>query len=246
MHPAATRPPAPEKPAEPLLLLGDTKRHILEELLAGPQGAPELARSMGIEVNAVRKHLDSLEHMGAVRYEFLRMGTGRPKKRYRLGPVGLELFPRRYDLLFSRLLDTLLQKEGEAYVGAMLAGIAREVAGGIAIPADAPPEERLETLTGALNDLGFRASLETRNGCPCIVNRNCVALRAASRHPGLICRRFHSTLISAALGGPRVELEGCIVRGDPECRHAIHLEPAPRTGFRDKKVSKLRKLRKPP
>lgn len=230
--------PESKERVEPIALLGGTKQRILEELLAGPLGALELARRLSVEVNAVRKHLDSLEGMGAVRSEFRRMGAGRPRKLYRLEPAGGELFPRRYDLLFSRTLDTLLRAEGGPYTGRLLARMAREMARDLPVPAGETPREKLEALTGALNDVGFKCSLGTDGGFPCVVNRNCIALRAASRHPGLICQKFHSTLISTALGGAPVELKGCIVRGDPECKHVVHMN-------RHQKVSKLRKLRSP-
>lgn len=201
-----------------------------------------MAGRLGIDVNAVRKHLDSLESIAAVRPEFRRMGAGRPRKLYHLTPAGLELFPRRYDLFLSRFLDDLLQKEGKAYVGRVLARVAQEVAAEMDLPADGSSSERLEALVEALGAMGFQARLEAEGGCPCIVNSNCIALRVASRYPGLVCRKFHSTLISTALEGAQVKLKGCIVEGDPVCRHVVALA----SGFGDQKVSKIHKLQRPP
>src|SRR5215472_1323442 len=96
---------------------GDGNRgRILEELAIAPRTARDLAQRLGIQESAARGHLERLEGRGLVVPRFQREGVGRPRKRYLLTNQGLELFPRRYELLLDAVLEEALSREGEGAV----------------------------------------------------------------------------------------------------------------------------------
>jgi predicted ArsR family transcriptional regulator len=204
----------------PIGLLGDTKRHILEQLQQGPATAQALAEKFGFQVSAIRQHLDALEAAGLVKPRFRRAGVGRPRKVYELTDAGREVFPRRYHLLLNRLLERLAEREGRAYTARLLAEVAEELATEAKVPVHGTLQERALALAQALNTLGFEATLEqTANGVV-LVRKNCIFLDAAKEHHDLMCQRFDQSLVRATFGG-ETELESCMVTGGCECRNVL-------------------------
>ncbi len=143
-----------------------TRGRILEELAIAPRTARDLAKTLGIQESAARGHLDRMEERGLVVPSFRREGVGRPRKRYLLTGQGQDLFPKSYDLILDAVVDELLASEGEGFVSALFAESARRMAGAIAkeIPKAATTDEKARRLVAALNDLGFRCSLEKTAG----------------------------------------------------------------------------------
>lgn len=191
-------------------------------LLEEPQTAIEIAQKLEIFESAVRQHLQMLENAGLVTATFEQRGLGRPKKIFSLSPSGAELFTRKYDVL----LDLVIRKIGETYgppaLRSILLSTARELNVTLgAVSDDLPYRERLRKVTDALDDLGFAAKLEEKDGKTSIVSKNCILLRTAEANHDLVCHKFHSELIRAALKRGRVELHECMVDGAPFCRHAV-------------------------
>jgi DeoR family transcriptional regulator, suf operon transcriptional repressor len=92
--------------------LGDTKKIILNLLLDGSKTAGEIADKLKIQKSAIRTHLESLRAEQAIRSYFKVEGPGRPKNVYEITESGRELFPRKYDLILSLILQLLkLQKD---------------------------------------------------------------------------------------------------------------------------------------
>jgi predicted ArsR family transcriptional regulator len=163
-----------------------------------------------------------LENAGLVTATFEQRGLGRPKKIFSLSPSGAELFTRKYDVL----LDLVIRKIGETYgppaLRSILLSTARELSVTLgAVSDDLPYWERLRKVTDALDDLGFAAKLEEKDGKTSIVSKNCILLRTAEANHDLLCHKFHSELIRAALKRGRVELHECMVDGAPFCRHTV-------------------------
>ena len=85
--------------------IGESKERILELLLGGSKSAGEIAESLQIQKSAARVHLESLQSLGAVRSRFKIEKMGRPKKVYELTEKGREIFPRKYDLFLTLILN---------------------------------------------------------------------------------------------------------------------------------------------
>lgn len=206
--------------------LEGTRGRILEELATAPRTARDLAKKLGIQESAARGHLDRMEERGLVVPSFRREGVGRPRKRYVLTGQGQDLFPKKYDLILDAIVDELLAREGEGFVSALFAESARRMAGAIAqeIPKGGTPDEKARRLVAALNDLGFRCSVEqTPDGHLRVVRTNCIFRHSALTHPYLLCDVFDKNLTEALLGEVGVDLEDSIGRGGMRCTHLIQL-----------------------
>jgi predicted ArsR family transcriptional regulator len=204
-----------------------TRGRILEELAISPKTARDLAKKIGIQESAARGHLERLEERGLVVPTFRREGVGRPRKRFLLTPEGLELFPRRYELLLDSVMEELLQREGEGYTSLLFAAAARTMAKQIAqeIPKGSSRAAKARALVEALNQLGFRSSVEkTPDGSFKIVRTNCVFRHNALTHSFLLCEVFDKYLTEELLGQVGVDLQGSITRGDQRCTHLIQLK----------------------
>jgi predicted ArsR family transcriptional regulator len=67
----------------------------------------EAAGALSVASMTARQHLVGLERDGLVQSEKVRRSTGRPHYLYSLTPKGEEMFPQRYDLFTSLLLDEI-------------------------------------------------------------------------------------------------------------------------------------------
>ena len=205
-----------------------TRGRILEELAAAPRTARDLARTLGIQESAARGHLDRLEGRGLVTPTFRREGVGRPRKRYLLTPQGHELFPRKYELLLDSVMEELIEANGAVFVAKLFAASARRMAQQIVrtLPAEgSSASERAESLALALNQLGFRCTVENKpDGSLKIVRSNCIFRHAALGHADLICDVFDKHLTEELLGQSGIDLETSIGRGATQCTHLIQLQ----------------------
>jgi DeoR family suf operon transcriptional repressor len=201
-------------------LLGDTKRHVLEQLQQGPAPAQALASRLGVQVSAVRVHLDGLEQQGLVVARFRRAGVGRPRKMYELTDAGKEVFPRRYHMLLNRLLERLAEKQGRAYTARLLVEVAEELAREAQQAPHGTLEERAYALAQALNTMGFEAALEQTEQGIVLVRKNCIFLDAAREHHDLMCQKFDQSLVKATFGGD-TKLSCCMATGGHDCRNVL-------------------------
>ncbi len=98
-----------------------TKEEILHHLLTeGGAKAQDLAESLSISPQAIRRHLKDLEDEGAIAHRSVQEGMGRPQHIYELTPQGRDRFPHRYDDFAVSLLDTLTETVGREQVGSIL------------------------------------------------------------------------------------------------------------------------------
>ncbi len=94
-----------------------TKQDILQYLLKGGQGtALELAESLEMSPQAIRRHLKDLEAEGAIQYQSVQAGMGRPQHMYELTSLGRDRFPNRYGDFAVSFLDTLAETVGREQV----------------------------------------------------------------------------------------------------------------------------------
>jgi DeoR family transcriptional regulator, suf operon transcriptional repressor len=101
--------------------LPSTKQDILQHLLKqGQATSQELAKSLHISPQAIRRHLSELEVEGLIAHQSIQAGMGRPQYIYQLSRQGKELFPHRYGEFAVSFLDTLAETVGEKQVGEVL------------------------------------------------------------------------------------------------------------------------------
>jgi DeoR family transcriptional regulator, suf operon transcriptional repressor len=211
--------------------VGQTKRMILNLLLDGSKTTGEIADKLAIQKSAVRIHLESLQTEQAVKSYFRIERLGRPKKVYEITESGRELFPRRYDMILSLLIQKVEEKEGHEYVKDMIASIADNMANDIIdrikkTNTSGSLDKSLKILNSFTNELGFMSSLHKENGMDTysITSRNCVVHKVALSHQDAICNGFHTRMIEKALDGkanPNVQLKECIALGNNYSRHII-------------------------
>ena len=102
--------------------LPSTKQNILQELLKrGQTTASELAKSLQISSQAIRRHLNELETDGLIEHEALQTGMGRPQYYYHISEQGRSLFPHRYGEFAVSFLDALAETVGKDRVSTVLA-----------------------------------------------------------------------------------------------------------------------------
>jgi predicted ArsR family transcriptional regulator len=212
-----------------LALLGETRAKIVDLLLDGAQTTHQLGRTLKIHHTAVRAHLEGLERNGLVVAEFRHEGVGRPKKYYALTTDGRELLPRRYQLMLELMLENLLKAHGRSEVERLMGAVARDLAGRLeTADPDLPIEERVRMSVEALNDLGFRASVQVEEGRLAIVRSSCVFQRTAAEHHDLVCRVFDQELLRASVaGGASIRMVQSQAMGDCVCKHVVEIGPPP-------------------
>jgi DeoR family suf operon transcriptional repressor len=206
----------------------DTKMAILNLLLEGSKTAGEIVNKLKIQKSAVRGHLESLRAEQAIRSYFKVRGPGRPSKVYEITESGQELFPRKYDLILSLILQSIETAEGHEYTKKIMRSVADNMAQDILDKiknSSAGLEESVRILNSASNEMGFMSSFcKEDDNTYSIVSRNCIVHKVASSNQDAICHGFHDRIIQKALEGkinPEVHLKQCIALGDNYSRHII-------------------------
>jgi DeoR family transcriptional regulator, suf operon transcriptional repressor len=209
---------------------GDTKKAILNLLLEGSKTAGEIADKLKIQKSAIRIHLESLQAEQSVRSYFKIEGLGRPRKVYEITESGRELFPRKYDLILSLILQKIESTEGHEYLKKLIKSITDTMADDIhdKIKKNSSSlEESVRILNSVLNEMGFMSSFykeDDDSNTYSIISRNCIVHKIAIRHQDAICHGFHDRIIQKSLDGkinPKVQLKECIALGDNYSRHII-------------------------
>ena len=199
---------------------GDTRQRLLRQLLLALEGAgvEELCERLHLSHNAVRQHLTPLIVRGLVERIEPRATGGRPQARYALTASGRELFPRNYGAIAAALISQLLERMGEAEVGAMLQELGSTVAATQASMRAESGEALARALAQRLDALGYEA-LPARHGDDWQVEAfNCVFHALAKQHPQ-VCQ-FDIAYMEATTGR-RVHHMECMVRGGQVCRFRL-------------------------
>ncbi|MFX1577229.1 MAG: helix-turn-helix transcriptional regulator, partial [Promethearchaeota archaeon] len=90
-------------------VISGTRRAILECLLVQDANAVFLAEQLGINISAIRGHLDVLEIAGLVSSRHEQAKRGRPKRLYSLTLLAHSLFPNQTAQLFSALIHAIIR-----------------------------------------------------------------------------------------------------------------------------------------
>lgn len=197
-----------------------TRRTILAHLTDAkePVSVAELTAHLGLNHNAVRKHLTQLVSAGLVlETSEARDTPGRPRLLYQLVPARPEPYER-----LAVLLATALR------TGADPAAVGRDAAETVNQPG---PESPLDALAAQFEADGFDPVVRRRGRKTDIILQHCPYAAAAAANPDAVCR-LHLGLAEGAadaIGGLRVER---LVPKDPQragCRVAVTELPADTT-----------------
>jgi len=192
-----------------------------------PLTAKDLARQLGVSLNAVRHHLKELEVEGLIRYERENRGVGAPVFLYGLSPAGEARFPRRYEEALNGLLDHLVEREGREVAVALLQGyfgtMAERLAAGLK---DMPAAERLRTVVQALSEEGYMAEGTADEVSGTLTEHNCAISAVAERFPEICAAeaRFLSEVLKAEVARREHILSGCTT-----CEYHLRFRPAEET-----------------
>jgi predicted ArsR family transcriptional regulator len=198
--------------------LSGSQQRVLEELKE-PRRATEVAKRLGVDTSAVRRHLDNLVSQGLVESYDVREGPGRPKRFYKVTQSGRELGPRNYPLLLAMLMRKVSEGDGRKKLLKYLEAIAADLAA--PDPKQKDAKLRLDLLLAKYNALGFEAELGKENGQMVLVQRNCPFLAAATQDPEGFCTYFDQGIMRNMLPGHDVVLQTSQAHGDHVCRHII-------------------------
>ena len=199
-----------------------TREKILNTLLTQRQATiKQLSEVVGINGISVRHHLINLQAEGLVTAEEQRRGVGRPAFVYRLTEKGMEKFPTNYLKLTNYLLTELEETLSPEELKATFERIGKKQAEeSTNIDKNQPIEAQLEQLANQLASDRFLLSWKKEGDSIILQSDNCPYLHVGKEHPE-ICR-IDETLFSEALGR-EVQLETCMLRGDPSCTYKINL-----------------------
>jgi predicted ArsR family transcriptional regulator len=110
-------------------LVGETRARLLGLVRRAALSISDLAESLGISENAVRTHIAAAERDGLVRQAGIERATGgKPARTYELTPAAEELFPKAYPLVFTELVRTLREDDGDRAAVARLRRVGRRLA----------------------------------------------------------------------------------------------------------------------
>jgi DeoR family suf operon transcriptional repressor len=191
----------------------------------------QLAESLKLSPQAVRRHLDGLRADALIDVRQVRHGVGRPSMVFFVTERGEEMGGRTYVQLLSRMFRHLEKLDagqvsgatGRQVVDHVFAGIAEEVA------ADHRAEVRGETLdqriqeaSRALNQEGIVDGWEKEGDAYHLVNGDCPYLKLAEMSEAACSADLHSIEL---LLGVHVEQTKRIVDGAPCCEYIVKPQP---------------------
>ena len=201
--------------------LGASREEIVNLLRErGRVNADELASSLGVSKQCVRKHLDVLERDGYVEHMPERGERGRPAHVYRLTSKADALFPKRYDLFAKAILQQIGTVWGERGLNTVFCGCAGEMIRrlgpqlqGLAF------DVRVGRLAELLDEEGYEAEVEKlADGSYLLTEWNCPMTEVA-RDYRQVCER--ELEVYRQLLDTEVFRESRIVGGASRCVYRV-------------------------
>jgi predicted ArsR family transcriptional regulator len=199
-----------------------TRRRILEILKEqGQATVDELSEKLNLTAVTVRHHLDVLRSEELVDPPVVRHRStpGRPQYVYALTPRAAEYFPKNFDGLSNRLLDSMRCALDERQINVIFEGVTQRFV------AEAPPagptetlEQSLDRITAFLDRHGYVARWEKVPEGYVLHTSNCPYEGTAADYPELCAMDFS---MMAALLGQRPERMGRLVEGCGSCSYLI-------------------------
>ncbi len=207
-----------------------TKKNILQELLrSGRSSASQLAKSLKISSQAIRRHLGELERDGLVEHQNVQQGMGRPQHLYELSEQGKSLFPHRYGEFAVSFLDVLAETDGEERVSKVLAKQWQKKATSYRDRLGTGTlTERVLKLVQLRKEEGYMAELHQRKSKSSpksqefiFTEYNCAISEVAESYPSVCGHELE--MFAAILPDCSVERTQWINRGEHSCGYLIKL-----------------------
>lgn len=208
-----------------------TRERITSLLLNhGAQTVAELASTLSLASNGVRRHLDAMLAEGVVAEASTEAGRrGRPARRYELTEQARDNLPHTYDDLAVAALRHLASVGGREAVRTF----ADHQVSGLELRCQAAmdgagkdPVARADALARALSAEGYAASAEVLASGGQLCQRHCPVAHVAAEFPELCAAE---TEVIARLVGSHVQRLATIARGDGVCTTHVPAGVAGRT-----------------
>ncbi len=208
--------------------ISDAQRQILTFIKQqGETTNAAIAEHLKLSYEAVRQQLRQLEAgqwVVSTRQRDEEQRAGRPTQYYRLSLAGEHLFPKAYDELAVKLIDTLASALGPEALREVLASVTdANVRQWLPSLQDKSLSERLEALKGIYveDDAYMQVEVDESANTLRLVERNCPFLDVAARRPAL-CSVTVSTL--SRLLGYKVTREKRFQAGEGRCVFRVQLD----------------------
>ena len=203
-----------------------TKQDILEYLLKQGQAiAQDLAISLEVSPQAIRRHLKDLETEGLIVYQSVASGTGRPQHLYHLSPQGRDRFPNQYDRFAISFLDTLVDNLGYEQASKILhqhwqkksIDYRQQLGDGVLV-------DRVAKLVELRRQEGYMAEYHPLDGQDdkfILTEYNCAISQVANSFPAVCGHELE--MFAAALEDCQVERTHWLVDGEHQCGYLISM-----------------------
>jgi len=193
-----------------------TRGRIVLLLRSSGKTVNELSGALDLTDNAVRAHLLSLERDGIVEPGGTIKGFRKPHFVYRLTSEARHLFPKPYDSLFNRLLESVKARIRPETLNEVLSDTGRR----LALVNEKPKGDaasRIEETVHVLEELGGAAKIVAVNSHTEIRSESCPFADTVAEHPE-VCRIAES-MIEEMVGLP--VKEKCDRSASPKCCFVI-------------------------
>jgi predicted ArsR family transcriptional regulator len=195
-----------------------TRQEIVEILKEEQQATVEdLAQRLELTPMTIRHHLNVLQAQSLVEASKVRRSqrVGRPRLVYTLTESAEELFPHSYGELARHLVSEVKDTIGEEETRAMFQRIAERIVNEAPAPFEGQTfEQRMEQVTGFLEDLGFILRWEKTDEGYIFANINCPYRRVSRVHTE-IC--VMDTFLLEGLLGVEPRRLSSLREGDATC-----------------------------
>lgn len=204
----------------------DSRREILDLLKMVDMDVNELSEKLGVSPTGTRQHLMILERAGLIKAVTVKSTVGRPKYVYSLTEKSDSLFPNAYNDFLELLIEEILESEGEKKTMELFQRIAKRRAAMLKDQFEGKGlEERVQLLTGLLDESGCYAECFKSNNAYTIKEYNCVLKRLVGRYGPIVCA--HERAFLEALLGEKVKVIDTIGHGARSCTFEIRPSQPP-------------------
>src|SRR5581483_3053158 len=151
----------------------------------GPMSADELAAELKLSDVSIRRHLETLQEAGVVKFDIERHDRGRPTYKYSLTANADRLFPTNYRGMALEILVQVRSAFGDEGLKRVFTGCMSEMFLDLAPRLKGLPfDEMMEEFSRALNERGFLTKIEKQeDGSYKLSQFNCPTLEIAREFP---------------------------------------------------------------
>jgi predicted ArsR family transcriptional regulator len=179
----------------------------------------ELGALLGLTSTGIRQHLTVLERDGLIGAREERGRVGRPTLVYSLTDKADALFPKRYDMLASVILEEIRSEDGNEKLHQILNKVASRLASPHVERVEGRPlPERVKETVRVMEEQGCMVDWEERNGEYLIDEYTCPFPKVAERDRS-VCA-LHVEFVRVMSGGD-TRLTRSLMRGENACTYRI-------------------------